>query len=183
MTDAPKTFAEWMRSGAALNVPGAPLPPTADGRDLTGFHLPPDDGVDGEERFFSMSEHCKGGVDGRRLRDIARGKALVEDELDLHGCTAAEAHERLEEFLRRALSGGLRVVEIVHGRGLGADDGRGVLKAKTRKWLAQCDAALAFVEPRQNPGAVRALLRKNYGAPKPGTGGTGGTGGRGKRGG
>ena len=160
MPESRKTFAEWMRSGEALNMPGGFHPAEDAPADAGFFSLPPDDDG-GEDFFFNCGEHRKGGVDDRRLQSIARGKVPVDDAIDLHGWTTAEAHWRLEDFLRRALSGGARVVEVVHGRGLRAEDGRGVLRAKTRKWLARCDAVLGFVEPRNNTGAVRVLLRKN----------------------
>ena len=159
MPESRKTFADWMRSGEALNLPGGAPPPENAPEDGADFYLPPDD-AGGEERYFQMRLCRKDGVDERRLRDIARGKAAVEDEIDLHGCTAEEAREHLEMFMRRALSSGARVVEVVHGRGLRAEDGKGVLKAKTRKWLARSDAVLGFIEPRGNGGSVRVLLRK-----------------------
>lgn len=162
--DAPKSFAEWMRSGAALNMPGGMAPPSREPStvaDAEWFSLPPDDEGD-EAEFFAMKIFRREGADDRRLQNIARGKVAVEDEIDLHGWSAEEAHSRLEDFLRRALGGGARVVEVVHGRGLRAEDGRGVLRAKTRKWLAGCDMVLGFVEPRNNSGAVRVWLRKNF---------------------
>ena len=153
-------FADWMRSGEALNLPAGARPPEAEVAAAADFFaLPPDD-EGGEERYFAMREHRKDGVDNRRLREIARGRAPLEDEIDLHGWTAAEARGQLENFLRRALANGSRVVEVVHGRGLRAEDGKGVLRAKTRKWLARCDMVLGFVEPRNNSGAVRVLLRR-----------------------
>lgn len=165
MPESPRTFAEWMRSGEALNMPGGMRPPRDDVAPgaAAGFSLPPDDGEANDRAFFHKSVCRKEGVDDRRLQGIARGKTPTEGEIDLHGWTAEEAHARLEDFLRDALAQGMRVVEVVHGRGLRAEDGKGVLRAKTRKWLAQCDAVLGYIEPRKNSGAVRVLLRKNYG--------------------
>ena len=159
MPENRRTFAEWMRTGEALNMPGGFRRPADAPADESVFSLPPDD-EGGEDFYFNYGEHRTGGVDDRRLQNIARGKIPVEDEIDLHGWTVEEARLRLEDFLRRALAGGARVVEVVHGRGLRAEDGKGVLRAKTRKWLAKCDAVLGFVEPRKNTGAVRVLLRK-----------------------
>ena len=179
-----ESFADLVRSGEARIPPGGspgPAGPGGSGRaeaDFSGsefFALQPDD-EGGEAEFFAMGEHRKDGANPRRLRDIARGRTRIEDEIDLHGWTAAEAHGRLEDFLRRALADGARVVEVVHGRGLRAEDGKGVLRAKTRKWLARCEMVLGFVEPRNNAGAVRVLLRRG-GRDRPG--GRGRTAGRG----
>ena len=163
MRDGGKSFADWMRDGAALNVPAREPRESSradSGSDAGSEFVWPPDCAGNAERFHNLREHRRPGVDNRRMKDIARAKRPPDDEIDLHGCALAEAHWRLGAFLRRAAGDGLRVVEIVHGRGLRADDGRGVLRGKTRQWLVQCEWILAFAELHRNSGAVRALLRK-----------------------
>ena len=79
----------------------------------------------------------------RRLRQrLARGAAAVEDRIDLHGLTQAEAHRRLAAFLEGAQARGHRLVLVITGKGrageeswFGAHDGRGVLRRLVPQWL------------------------------------------------
>jgi DNA-nicking Smr family endonuclease len=73
---------------------------------------------------------------GRKARRrIARGSDSIDARLDLHGLTQAEAHGALLQFLRRAHSGGARMVLVITGKGGGAQDGRGVLRRQVPMWL------------------------------------------------
>ena len=132
----------------------SPSPPLSSNRATL---LPPDCGEDAP--FAEKTRYAANGVDLRRLRTLAREKPQAE--LDLHGLTAAEAHLALESFLRAQIAAGQRSAEIVHGRGGHSADGRGVLRGKTRKWLAGCRAVLGYCEAPRNPGAVRVLLRRD----------------------
>ena len=116
--------------------------------------LPPDAGADGS--FAEQSFYAKNGIDRRRLNALQ--KATPADCLDLHGLTAAAAHDAVADFLHVQIANGRRHVEIIHGRGEHSS-GKAVLRAKVRKWLTTCDAVLGYVESRNNPGAVRVLLR------------------------
>ena len=75
----------------------------------------------------------------RRLRArLARGSEPIEDRLDLHGRTQAEAHAALLAFLRRAQANDARFVLVITGKGgRGGDDRseRGVLKRQVPLWL------------------------------------------------
>jgi DNA-nicking Smr family endonuclease len=76
---------------------------------------------------------------GRRMRSkLARGSEPIDDRIDLHGMTQADAHAALAHFLRRAQSRGARVVLVITGKGARADDAfaqRGVLKRQVPHWL------------------------------------------------
>lgn len=146
-------------SFAAVFAPeGMPPPqkPPAKGARGGAVLLPPDIGDDGA--FADKTQFAANGTDMRRLRDLLRQKP--DASLDLHGMTAAEAHSALEVFLQTQTANGRRHLEIVHGRGGHSADGRAVLRAKTRKWLAGCGAVLGFAEVPRNPGASRVLLRR-----------------------
>jgi DNA-nicking Smr family endonuclease len=79
---------------------------------------------------------------GRRLRRrVARGREPIDDRIDLHGLTQAQAHAALLRFLRGAQAEGGRVVLVVTGKGTGradrdAADERGVLKRQVPLWLS-----------------------------------------------
>jgi dsDNA-specific endonuclease/ATPase MutS2 len=61
--------------------------------------------------------------------DIAGLKKMRPQlELDLHGCTAAEAEKQVLDFLEQAARQGLVKVQIVHGKGNHSQHGRAVLK-------------------------------------------------------
>jgi DNA-nicking Smr family endonuclease len=91
----------------------------------------------------------------RRLR---RGHFRVEEELDLHGLTAGEAQRALGEFLSAALLRGLRVVRIVHGKGLRSGRRGPVLRALVNDYLRRVSAVLAFASAREVDGGAGACL-------------------------
>ena len=76
---------------------------------------------------------------GRRMRSkLARGSEPIDDRIDLHGMTQADAHAALAHFLRRAQARGARVVLVITGKGARAVDAfseRGILKRQVPHWL------------------------------------------------
>jgi DNA-nicking Smr family endonuclease len=117
--------------------------------------------VTGEELFFTRT-----GIQNNVLRKLKRGQFSIEEELDLHGKTSAEAKILVAEFLLYCTQTNLRVVRIIHGKGRGSFNKQPVLKFKVNHWLQQRDEVLAFCSARQvdgGTGAIYVLLkRKNY---------------------
>lgn len=79
-------------------------------------------------------------MDSRRLRDLKRGKLKPEARIDLHGMTAARAHDALAGFIARARANGVRLVLVITGKGRSSDpeeDPRrmGVLRHAVPQWL------------------------------------------------
>lgn len=102
-------------------------------------------------------------VGRRTMRQLARGKFAIQDEIDLHGMTVAEARQRLSDFIDNSVRTGRLCVRVVHGKGLGSGHRGPVLKSKVNHWLRQWDSVLAFVSARQvdgGTGAVYVLLQK-----------------------
>jgi DNA-nicking Smr family endonuclease len=102
-------------------------------------------------------------VGRRTMRKLARGNFSVQDEIDLHGMTVAEAKPRLAEFIERCARDGRLCVRVVHGKGRGSGERGPVLKQKVNRWLRQWDTVLAFVSTRQvhgGTGALYVLLRQ-----------------------
>jgi DNA-nicking Smr family endonuclease len=96
------------------------------------------------------------------LRDLRRGRWVVQDHLDLHGATREEARQILAGFLAESLKRRLRCVRIVHGKGLGSPGREPVLKHLVRSWLAHRHEVLAYCQARAmegGAGAVVVLLR------------------------
>ena len=106
------------------------------------------------------------GIDRRQLRALESGARPPEGTLDLHGRKSHEAESSLEAFVRGALSGGRRIVLIVHGRGLGSGEGGPVLRTLvharlTSGPLARAVLALVAAPPRWGgTGAALVWLRR-----------------------
>jgi DNA-nicking Smr family endonuclease len=105
-------------------------------------------------------------IERRLKRKLARGGGAIDDAIDLHGLTQAEAHETLRGFLRHSQARGARLVIVVTGKG-GPSDGpgswpheRGVLRRLTPHWLREPDlrsVVLGFEEAGRAHGGSGAL--------------------------
>jgi len=95
------------------------------------------------------------GVDIRKLHE---GKFSVQDCLDLHDMSVAEAENEVKYFIKDSLLKGLRCIKIIHGRGLRSPKGP-VLKNSLLKWLSgrYRKFIIAFVTARQCDGGLGAL--------------------------
>jgi len=112
----------------------------------------------GDELFFYQP-----GMQRRVLTKLRRGGFSVSAELDLHGCTVPDAHQRLAEFLAGLDRRRQTCVRIVHGKGLRSPRGQPVLKNKVALWLARRRDVLAYCSAPAHDGglgAVYALLKK-----------------------
>jgi DNA-nicking Smr family endonuclease len=127
-------------------------------KDSLRHELPWDVGMEtGEELCF-----LRPGVGTQTLRKLRRGHWVIQDELDLHGLTVAEARGLVAEFLAQCLRRGLRCVRIIHGKGLRSRNRQPVLKQKVAGWLMQREEILSFCQaPRADGGggAVVVLLK------------------------
>lgn len=68
---------------------------------------------------------------------IKRNKYLqaVQDEIDLHGLTRAEARDSLLNFLENAKNNKHNRVRIITGKGLHSENGQGILSGYIRNLL------------------------------------------------
>jgi len=151
-------FREYMESNPTFNKPANPSADHDDDIETAEpFFTPYDVEVisgDAKLAFFNADMRP---TDKRKL---LQGKYRVEDCLDLHGLTSAEAAIAIDDFLKSCRRDGLRCIQIIHGRGrLG---GQAVLKSKVNMWLPQSPYVLAFCSclPKHGGvGAVYILLR------------------------
>jgi DNA-nicking Smr family endonuclease len=124
-------------------------------------HLASMDTVDvdtGEELLFRGA-----GISERVFKRLRRGSFSIQDELDLHGMTVAEAREALKVFIAECAERNRGCVRIIHGKGLGSGKRGPVLKAHVNRWLRHWDSVLAFATARTRDGgtgAVYVLLRR-----------------------
>lgn len=96
------------------------------------------------------------------LKDLRRGRWVVQEHIDLHGMNREEARTALAIFLHECLKHGIRCVRIVHGKGLRSPGKLSVLRQLVRGWLMQKDEVLAYCQapPRDGgEGALWVLLR------------------------
>jgi len=103
------------------------------------------------------------GMSRERLKRLSSGRPPIERTFDLHGMTRNEALAMLEEACGQAISEGVRVFCIIHGRGLHSQ-GRAILKEAVYHWLRQGPLAhrvLAIIpQPGSGGGACLLLLRR-----------------------
>lgn len=112
----------------------------------------------GDELVFARP-----GIPRATLRKLRRGTFAVQDEIDLHGLTQAQAQQALRDFLLEVRRRRVRCVRIVHGKGLGSGQRGPVLKNRVNAWLRQLDEVLAFCSaPARDggTGAIYVLLRQ-----------------------
>lgn len=98
------------------------------------------------------------GVARTVLRDLRRGRWVVQAKLDLHGMNRDEARLATVRFLRDCQDAGLRCVRIVHGKGLGSPGRKPVLKNLVQGWLAQRREVMAFCQSRAAEGGAGAVI-------------------------
>jgi DNA-nicking Smr family endonuclease len=102
--------------------------------------------------------HRRDSVPNRILQRLRKGQYSVQDELDLHGATAAQAESMLRSFLLDAHDHDLGCVRIIHGKGLQADGGAPVLKNLVDRLLRLRSDVLAFHSAPANQGGTGAVL-------------------------
>ena len=80
-------------------------------------------------------------MDRRAFERMVRGRLRPQARIDLHGMTAAHAHNALQGFILRAHSNGARLVLVITGKGKrGTDDAiiperHGILRHQVPQWL------------------------------------------------
>jgi len=110
-------------------------------------------------------EGCGFDVPREIARRLHRGAFSIQDHLDLHGLNVIEARDSVDRFLANALRQGLRMILIIHGRGL-SSPGEPVLKSRLVQWLNQGGwrkSVLAYASARHcdgGAGATYVLLRR-----------------------
>jgi DNA-nicking Smr family endonuclease len=115
-------------------------------------------------------------LDGSWDRRLAQGRASPDFTLDLHGCTLATAHSRLDHGLETAISSNARVMLLITGKppvhqpDSGAAPRRGLIRASIAHWLASSRhaadiAAVRNAHPRHGGGgALYIIFRRKRGA-------------------
>ena len=96
---------------------------------------------------------------------LHRGEFSIQGHIDLHGLRVEEAREVFENFLKKSIAEGKRMVLVIHGRGL-SSPAKPILKTNVFKWLTTGPWrkwVMAFASARLcdgGAGATYVLLRK-----------------------
>jgi len=102
--------------------------------------------------------YLRNGLAQNVLRDLRRGRWVIQDEIDLHGLNRDEARHLLASFLAECLHHGKRCVRVVHGKGLGSPQKTSILRQLVRGWLAQRQEVLAYCQAKPPDGGEGALI-------------------------
>jgi DNA-nicking Smr family endonuclease len=148
------------RRGASLPSPLRPKPPASPERMPTSpaVAAPPPAPRPGPPPLAPIERKLK--------RDLSRGRAAIDDALDLHGLNQAEAHHALRSFLVSAQARGAKLVIVVTGKGRVGQSGPswmdepGVLRRLAPHWLREQDlrqVVLGFEEAGRAHGGSGAL--------------------------
>ncbi len=126
----------------------AVLAESIDALDILGLQL-----EGGDEAAWSRPGIARG-----VLRDLRRGRWVVQARLDLHGMNRDEARHHVALFVAECIAHGHRCVRIVHGKGIGSPGREPVLKKLVLGWLAQKKEVLAFCQARTTEGGAGAVI-------------------------
>ena len=102
--------------------------------------------------------YVRNGLAQTVLRDLRRGRWVIQDEIDLHGLNREEARQLLAGFLAECLRDGKRCLRVVHGKGLSSPQRTSILRQLVRGWLAQRDEVLAYCQAKPHDGGEGALI-------------------------
>ncbi len=109
--------------------------------------------IQSEDRVF----YAKQGIRDKTIRQLKRGKLIVDDKVDLHGLTQAEAHQYLDAFILQQTEQHHRCVLIVHGKGMGSSSQFPILKNMVFNQLKAHELVLALSSAQQRDGGAGAL--------------------------
>ena len=104
------------------------------------------------------ASHLRPGLAQSVLRDLRRGRWVIQDEIDLHGLNRDEARHQLACFLAASLHHGKRCIRVVHGKGLRSPQKISILRQLVRGWLMQRIEVLAYCQALPADGGEGALI-------------------------
>lgn len=102
--------------------------------------------------------YLRPGIATSTLRDLRRGRWVVQAEIDLHGLNRDEARHFLSSAIADASRRGLRCLRVIHGKGFGSPGRQSILRRLTRGWLMQKVEVLAYCQAAPRDGGEGALL-------------------------
>lgn len=143
---------------------GTPLPPPRPRQHLADERAALHESLHGriglQDRLEGGDEpnYLRDGLAASVLRDLRRGRWVIQAETDLHGLNRDEARHQLATFLAASLHHGKRCVRVIHGKGLGSPQKQSILRQLVRGWLAQRIEVLAYCQAKPHDGGEGALI-------------------------
>jgi DNA-nicking Smr family endonuclease len=98
-------------------------------------------------------------------KKLHRGDFSIQGHIDLHGLSVENAREAFEDFFKKSIADGKRMVLVIHGRGL-SSPAEPILKTNVFKWLTTGPWrkwVMAYASARLcdgGAGATYVLLRR-----------------------
>ena len=105
-----------------------------------------------------VASYRRDALPARMFQRLKRGQYSVQDELDLHGASAAQAEHLLRQFLLEAHDHDHGCVRIIHGKGRYSVEGVPVLKNLVDRMLRQRADVIAFHSAPAAQGGTGAVL-------------------------
>lgn len=113
------------------------------------------------EQLISYADN---GVRPQQLRRLKRGQIAMEQRLDLHGKTVAQARSLLLRHIEQLQRQHVNTLLIIHGKSLQTNQQKPIIKNHVAYWLRQHPAVLAYTSAQPQDGgagAVYVLLRRS----------------------
>ena len=96
------------------------------------------------EECPEILQFARNGVQKSLFKKLRSGKISLENHLDLHGRTVAQARLDLLEFITECEMMGCRCALVIHGKGYSSPNNKPVIKAYVNRWLREAPSVLAF---------------------------------------
>lgn len=110
-----------------------------------------------EAKVEDVLFYARSGIQHKVQKKLRRGEFPIEDELDLHGYTVAEAKAALQDFFHECKRNNIRYIRIIHGKGYRSEQNIPVLKTHVAYWLPQYPDVMAFSSAQARDGGTGAL--------------------------
>ena len=115
--------------------------------------IPFTDNIQSDEHLFFSQQ----GIQPKLIKQLKRGKIMIDDRLDLHGLKQQQAHIIINEFIEQQVELSHRCAIIIHGKGTGSYNQYPVLKNLTFHQLKIHPMVLALASAQPCDGGTGAL--------------------------
>lgn len=107
----------------------------------------------------------RGGLQRSVLRKLRQGQIRPGLRMDLHGYRLRQAEKALERLISTAMDENIRVILVIHGKGVRSEEGIAVLKQGVHQRLAADPRVLAFYPaiPRDGGSGASYVYLKSPG--------------------
>lgn len=108
-------------------------------------------------------QFSRDGVQKSLFKKLRNAKLPLENHLDLHGKTVAQARTSLQQFISECTHLGCRCALVIHGKGYSSPNNKPVIKAYVNRWLQESSSVLAFSSALPcdgGSGAVYVLFKR-----------------------